>query len=152
MSVHVETDPTRERAQQHFGFQQTVSEIVSELVALLQNTLRLLARESQDKVSFIVSNLVKVVIAIGVALMGIGYLLAAINAMLIHLLATEYMPLATARWVVPLTIGVLTALIGWMLYRAGMRRVLNLDVKPTLTVETIEEDRDWLVNKSKGNS
>ena len=148
MSVHTESEPAANRS--HFGIQRIIADIGSEIGTLLHNTLRLFVRESQDKISFIITNMVKIFLAIGIALMGIGYLLASINALIVTLLSPEIISFALARWLVPLVIGTITAIIGFILYKHGMNRVTRVNVMPARTTESLENDKNWIREKTKG--
>ena len=149
MSLHTEAEPARSR--ETIGIQKIISDIGSEIGHLLHNTLRLFARESKDKVNYIIVNLTKIFLAIGIALIGIGFLLASLNTLVISLVEPELMARELARWLVPTLIGALTAIIGFALYKHGLKQVQNFDPKPNRTAESIERDKDWIMEKAKGN-
>lgn len=148
MSLHTEAEPRR--ARDTIGIQKIISDIGSEIGSLLHNTLRLFARESKDKVSYIIVNLTKVILAIGIALIGVGFLLASMNTLLVSLVAPDLMNRELAEWLVPTLIGTATAVIGFVLYKHGLKQVQNFDPKPRRTADSIEHNKDWIVEKAKG--
>lgn len=149
MSLQTEAEPTRPR--EPISIQTILSDIGSELGSLLHNTLRLFARESKDKVNYIISNLSKIILAIGIALIGIGFLLTSLNNLLITLLTPGLMDLDLARWLVPTLIGTVTTVIGFVLYMYGLKQVQDFDPKPKRTAESLERNRDWVMEKAKGD-
>lgn len=80
----------------------------------------------------------------GVAIVGIGGLLAMMGAF--ALLASAILALAflVPLWLSALLVGGAVATIGMTIALAGARRLREIDPAPRQTIESLQEDRQWL--------
>ncbi len=134
------------------GIAAVVKSIGSEIGALLNNTFRLFACESQERFSQTVSLLLRLGLALGLALIGLSFALTGINSLLVTALAGEVMDRSTAEWIVPLSLGVLTAVIGLILYKTGTRRLDNINIAPKKTVASLKNNIEWARDRAKGET
>lgn len=123
-----------------------------EISHLLHSTLQLVTAETQQKADQLISGLIRSISAIGIGLIGISFALVSLNALLVSLLAPDVMSENTAQWVVPLFIGLITAAVGYMVYKAGMKQMKRFDPRLKKTAQSIQNNKDWIVEKTQKTS
>lgn len=75
-----------------------------------------------------------------VLLMGLGYLLSAG-------LVKAGLSLATAAWLGPLIVGVVVAIVGYVMIRKGINALKRESPVPEQTVRSLQENQEWIKQK-----
>jgi len=109
-------------------------ELVTEMTTLIRQEMRLATTELSDKASRVGKNVGFLAAGGAVAYAG---LLAIIAAVILFL--GDYMPM----WVSALIVGVVVALIGYLLVQKGITALKNMDLTPRQTIQSLQEDQAW---------
>ena len=111
------------------------SDLVNETTTLVRNEVALAKVELTQKATKVGTNIGSLVIggAIGYAA------LLAIGAAVI-LLLDRVMP----AWLAALIVGVVIAVVAWMLISKAMAELRSMQLKPQETVESLKEDAQWI--------
>lgn len=111
------------------------SDLVTETTTLVRNEVALAKVEMTQKATAVGRNIGSLVIggAIGYAA------LLALCAAAILLLA-----LAVPAWLAALIVGVVVAVVAWVLISKALTTLRNMDLKPRETVESLKEDAQWI--------
>ena len=118
--------------------------IMKDAKDLLVQELTLAKLEGHDELRQIKTAALVLGIGIGVSTIG-GMLL---SLMLAHVLAVYTdMPL----WGYYGIVGGVLAVIGWVLFASGQRRIMEIDVIPQ-TVETMKENAQWLIEQTSSDT
>lgn len=125
------------------GVAAAVRNIGTELGSLLSNTFRLFVCESQERVTTTVSLLMRLGLALGLGLIGLSYALAGLNELLVTALSPSVMDRQAAEWIVPLALGLITAIVGIILYGTGARRLERINIAPKKTVDSLKQNLEW---------
>jgi hypothetical protein len=116
------------------------SELAQETSTLVRQEVNLAKTEMSQKASTAGKHLG--VLAAGGALAYAGLL--AILAGVIALL-NDVMPL----WVAALLVGIVVAIVGYLLIRKGLDALKREDFAPRETIETLKEDQQWAKDQTK---
>jgi hypothetical protein len=116
------------------------SELAQETSTLVRQEVNLAKTEMSQKASTAGKHLV--VLAAGGALAYAGLL--AILAGVIALL-NDVMPL----WASALLVGIVVAIVGYLLIRKGLDALKREDFAPRETIETLKEDQQWAKEQTK---
>jgi hypothetical protein len=116
------------------------SELAQETSTLVRQEVNLAKTEMSQKASTAGKHLG--VLAAGGALAYAGLL--AILAGIIALL-NDVMPL----WVAALLVGIVVAIVGYLLIRKGLDALKREDFAPRETIETLKEDQQWAKDQTK---
>jgi hypothetical protein len=116
------------------------SELAQETSTLVRQEVNLAKTEMSQKASTAGKHLG--VLAAGGALAYAGLL--AILAGVIALL-NDVMPL----WVAALLVGIVVAIVGYLLIRKGLDALKREDFAPRETIETLKEDQQWAKEQTK---
>ncbi|HET9526728.1 MAG TPA: phage holin family protein [Pyrinomonadaceae bacterium] len=111
------------------------SDLVNETTTLVRNEVALAKVELTQKATKVGTNIGSLVIggAIGYAA------LLAIGAAVI-LLLDRVMP----AWLAALIVGVVIAVVAWMLISKAIAELRSMQLKPQETVESLKEDAQWI--------
>lgn len=116
------------------------TELLDETRTLLRQELKLAKAETSRTISNMTSGATQ--IGIGGVVAHAGFL--AIVAAVILLLA-ELIP----AWLSALIVGLVLALVGYLVIRSGQSELERQSVVPEQTVETLKEDREWLRDQTR---
>ncbi len=116
------------------------AELSRETSNLVRQEVQLAKTELSDKASQAGKDIGFLAVGGAVAYAGFLALLAAITALL-----ALWMPV----WVSALIVGVVVAGIGYFLVRKGLNDLKRVDLKPTQTIETLKEDKEWVKEQTK---
>jgi len=117
-----------------------VTEVTKDGVYLLQQELQLARQETVEKLKPVLTS-TRLIAAGGImAAVGSTYLMQAV----VQLLATR-MP----HWVASLLAGIGFTLGGITLVQTGSRQIKDLDVVPQKTIDSLREDKEWLITQIK---
>ena len=115
-------------------------DLATEMSNLVRQEVSLAKVEVAQKVKYVGRNVVYLVVGGAVAYAA----LLAIIAAIIMLLA-RVMP----NWGATLLVGVVVALIGWLLVGKALTALQQTDLTPRETVETLKEDATWMKEQIK---
>jgi uncharacterized membrane protein YqjE len=135
--MHAKTDSDRKPAatlpRESFG--ELLGQLASNSAALVRDEIQLAKQEMSEKASLLRSGML--VVAVG-SLIGLVAILALTAAAIIGL----------ANYVGPgyaaLIIGGTLVIIGGITASVGLGQIRRVSLTPTQTIETLEEDKEWL--------
>jgi len=110
------------------------SELTRETSTLVRKEMELAKTEMTDKATKAGKNIGFLAIGGAVAYAG---LLAVIGGVIL-LLAN-----AVSLWVSALIVGLVVAIVGYVLVQKGLTALKSLDLVPRQTIETLKEDKEW---------
>lgn len=122
-------------------------ELRDEMQTLLHQELDLLKAEMSEKVGRAQSHL-NCIIA-GSILLGIAAVFAlwTLNFALTALYVEVGVSLDVAVWLSPLTLSVLTSIIGWIVLKKGRSGLSEMSATPRKTIKSLREDGRWTKEK-----
>jgi uncharacterized membrane protein YqjE len=112
-----------------------LSKLAAQSATLIRDEFALVYQELREKGRALQSPLLIITIGIFLALIAIGTLSAAIVLALI-----EYF----RPWVAALLVAVVSGLLCVLFFVAGIKQIKRKRLKPELTLETWEENKEWL--------
>lgn len=118
-----------------------------EFMTLLHQEVDLAKTEMNEKVSRITKDMIAIGAGAGVATAGALVLLMGIGVLASHGYEAAGLSVAVAAWLGPVTVGLLTALIGWLMISAGKKKLSRESAVPERTVETLRDHKTWARNK-----
>jgi Putative Actinobacterial Holin-X, holin superfamily III len=117
----------------------TIGELLGQLAnnsaSLVRDEIALVRQEMGEKVKSFRSGVVTVAVGAVVGLIAIMALTAAAIIGLAHLMDAGY---------AALIVGGLLAIVGGIIAVMGFNRLKQTSLKPEQTIETLEEDKEWL--------
>jgi len=111
------------------------SDLVTETTTLVRNEVALAKVEMTQKVTKAGRNVGSLVIG---GAIGYAALLALCAAAILLL------NLAMPAWLAALIVGVVVAVVAWILISKALTALRNMDIKPQQTVESLKEDAQWI--------
>lgn len=125
----VEMDMPRE------SFGELISQLANDSAALVRDEIDLAKQEMREKIASFRSAIVLIAVGAFVGLFAVLALLAAAIVGLGHLVG-----MATAALIIGIVLAVLASVPVFM----GLGRLRRTSLKPEQTIETLEEDKEWL--------
>jgi hypothetical protein len=116
------------------------STLVKQQVALAKAELKENATRTGTQVAQIAVGGVVTFVGAIVLLIGIGQLLGI-------LLQATGMSDDTAQWLGPVIVGLVVAIIGWLMLARAKKAMATETVAPRQTIETLKADQQWAQNK-----
>jgi uncharacterized membrane protein YqjE len=135
MEARRDIDKRVSMGEERESFGVLLSQLANNSAALVRDEIALAKQEMSEKVSSFRSGVVTLAIGGVVALLGVMALIAAAIIGLAH-----YMDAGLAA----LIVGGVLALIGGVIAMTGVGRLKRTSLKPEQTIETLEEDKEWL--------
>jgi cytochrome c biogenesis protein CcdA len=120
---------------QRQSFGDLLSQLANNSAALVRDEIALAKQEMTEKISSFKSGVVVVAIGAFIGVLAILTLLAAAVIGLGNLIGPGYSALV---------IGGVLAIIAGIITASGMGRIKQTSLKPEQTIETLEEDKEWL--------
>ena len=115
-------------------------DLASDMSNLVRQEVALAKLEVTQKAKFLGRNVGYLVVGGAVAYAGLLAVIAAIIMLL-----DNYMPV----WGAALLVGVVVALIAWLMIGKAMAALQQADLTPRETVETLKEDATWMKQQIK---
>ena len=128
-----------QNAEEHESLGKLLGELASQSASLVRDEVALAQQEIREKVKIVQA---AVIVTIAGAVLFLVSLFA-LSAALILVLA-EYMK----AWQSALLVGALMAVIASVITVAGIGRFKRAKLRPTQTLEILEEDKEWLKEMS----
>ena len=111
------------------------SDLVNETTTLVRNEVALAKVEMTQKVTKVGGNVGSLVIG---GAIGYAALLALCAAAILLL------DLAMPAWLAALIVGVVVAVVAWILVSKALTALRNMELKPQESVESLKEDAQWI--------
>lgn len=124
-----------DRGIQRESFGELLGELANNSAALVRDEIELAKQEMREKVSVLQSGAVTIAIGGLLAFVALLTLTAAAVAGLAHVMDTA---------LAALLVGVALAAVGGSIALIGIGRLKRTSLKPQQTIETLEEDKEWL--------
>ena len=112
-----------------------LGQLANNSAALVRDEISLARQEMTEKIKFFRSGVMTIAIGAVVGLIAVMTLTAAAVIGLAHLMDAGY---------AALIVGGVLAIIGGIIAFNGMNRLKQTSLKPEQTIETLEEDKEWL--------
>jgi uncharacterized integral membrane protein len=129
MDRRVEMDMPRE------SFGELISQLANNSAALVRDEIDLAKQEMREKVASFRSAVVLIAVGAAIGLLAVLALIAAAIVGLGHLVG-----MATSA----LIVGIVLAVMAGLPLLMGLSRLRRTSLKPEQTIETLEEDKEWL--------
>jgi hypothetical protein len=113
---------------------------------LFRKEVQLAKAEMSDKVARVGTGVGRVAMGGALAFAGALVLLYAVVTGLTALFA-QFLPLGVAVWLAPLVLGGALAFFGWSRMQSALGDLKGESLAPRHTVETLEENKQWLKAK-----
>lgn len=126
-----------------------VKDLRDDTLALVRQEVALAKSEVTGKISSLGRNSVFLAVGAVAGLLGLFFVLLALNNLLFAGLTASGISGTNANWIAPALLGV-ALLINALAFALSAKRSLRKAMKaPEKTMETIREDRDWVKGKLK---
>jgi hypothetical protein len=120
---------------QRESFGELLGELANNSAALVRDEIQLAKQEMREKVTVLSSSAVTIAVGGLLGLVALFTLTAAAVAGLAHVMDTA---------LAALLVGVVLAAVGGSIAFIGIGRLKRTNLKPQQTIETLEEDKEWL--------
>ena len=120
---------------QRESFGELLGELANNSAALVRDEIELAKQEMREKANILRSGVVTTAVGALISFVALLTLTAAAVAGLARFMDT---------WLAALIVGVALALIGGSIALSGIARIKQTSLKPEQTIETLEEDKEWL--------
>ena len=107
---------------------------------LVRQEIALARTEMTEKLSEVGKNVGFLVVGGAVLYMGLLFVLAGIAILL-----ASFMP----DWLSALVVGLIVAIVGFVLVQRGRSALRDTNLKPEKTIETLKEDKEWVQQQVK---
>jgi predicted phage tail protein len=122
-------------------------ELRDETTTLLRQEVALAKSEMKENVSRMGSHAIQIAVGGFVAYAGIIVLLIGIGHLLGALLIRAGMDEQVAQWLAPSIVGLIVAIIGWVMLSKAKNSLAQDDLAPKQTIESMRENKEWAQNK-----
>ncbi len=118
-----------------------------ETTTLFRQEMALAKTELKDNASRMGSNIAKLAVGGFVAYAGVIVLLIGLGHLTGVLLVRAGLDVGIATWLAPTAVGLIVALIGWMMFARAKHAMANTDLKPHQTIESLRTSKEWAQSK-----
>ena len=118
-------------------------ELFDEARDLFRQEVSLAKTEATEKASLLGKNVAFIAAGGLVAFAGALFILAALSVLLSWLFRNAGLSPEIATWLGPLTVGLVVAIIGYVLVHKGLKTLKDGSLKPERTIQSIKEDKQW---------
>jgi H+/gluconate symporter-like permease len=122
-------------------------ELRDEATTLVRQQVALAKVELKENVSQLGGHLAKIAVGGVVTFVGAIVLLIGVGHLLGVLLETAGFSEDTAQWLGPVIVGLIVAVIGWVLLAKARKALAAESIAPRQTIETLKADQHWAQNK-----
>ena len=119
----------------HESIGELIGQLANNSAALVRDEIALAKQEMSEKVTTFRSGVVTVAVGAVIGFLAVMTLTAAAVIGLAHLMDSGY---------AALIVGGVLAIIGGIIAFNGINRLKQTSLKPEQTIETLEEDKEWL--------
>lgn len=135
MQTRTELDQKVDMNMSRESIGELLGQLANNSAALVRDEIALARQEMGEKINSFRSGVVTVAIGAIVGLVAILTLTAAAVIGLAHLMDAGY---------AALIVGGVLAIVGGIIASTGLNRLKQTSLKPEQTIETLEEDKEWL--------
>lgn len=118
-----------------------------ETTTLLRQEVALAKSEMKGNVSRMGSHAAQIAIGGFVAYAGVIVLLIGIGHLLGALLIRAGLDEQVAQWLAPSIVGLIVAIIGWMMLTKAKNAMAHDDLAPKQTIDSLRENKEWAQSK-----
>jgi hypothetical protein len=118
-----------------------------ETSTLFRQEVALAKTEMKENVSRMTNHAVKVAVGGFVAYAGIIVLLIGIGHLLAALLIRAGLDEEVAQWLAPSIVGLLVAIIGWIMLSKAKNAIAHDDLAPRQTIDSMRDNKQWAQSK-----
>ena len=122
-------------------------ELRDDTTTLFRQEVALAKTELKENVSKLGGKLAQLAVGGFVAYAGLIVLLIGLGQLLGALLIRAGLDENLAVWLAPTVVGLLVALIGWMMVSKAKKAMAQADLAPTQTMESLRESKEWAQSK-----
>jgi predicted phage tail protein len=122
-------------------------ELRDDTTTLLRQEVALAKTEVKENVSRMGSHVAQIAIGGFVAYAGVIVLLIGIGQLLGALLVRAGVDENVAVWAAPTAVGLVVALIGWIMLAKAKRAIAQDDLKPRQTIDSLRDNKEWVQSK-----
>src|SRR5215210_2787880 len=122
-------------------------ELRDETTTLLRQEVALAKTEMKENVSRMGSHAAHMAVGGFVAYAGIIVLLIGIGHLLGAILIRMGMDQQVAQWLAPSIVGLVVAVIGWMMLSKAKHAIAQDDLAPRQTIDSLRDNKQWAQNK-----
>lgn len=122
-------------------------ELRSESATLLQQQVALAKAEMSEKLTELASNAVQVGIGAFVAYAGAIILLLGLADLVGMVLIRSGVDSDMATWLSRAIVGIVIALVGWVLVNKAKKAISTEGITPEKTVQTLQDNKEWAQDK-----
>ncbi len=124
-----------------------LQDLRSETTQLLQKEAQLARTELAEKAARMGSHVARIGIGGFVAWAGLIVLLIGLGDLAAVLLAQAGVDAGAARWIGRVGVGLIVAVIGWIMYAQARRAVRSDSLVPEQTLQSVRENQKWMQSK-----
>ena len=118
-----------------------------ETTTLFRQEVALAKTEMKENVSRMTGNAVKIAVGGFVAYAGVIVLLIGIGHLLGALLIRAGLDEQVAQWLAPSIVGLLVAIIGWIMLSKAKNAIAHDGLAPRQTIDSMRENKEWAQSK-----
>jgi len=118
-----------------------------ETSTLFRQEVALAKTEMKENVSRMTGHAVKVAIGGFVAYAGVIVLLIGIGHLLGAWLVRAGLDEQVAQWLAPSIVGMLVAIIGWIMLSSAKKAIAHDDLAPRQTIDSMRDNKQWAQSK-----
>jgi H+/gluconate symporter-like permease len=122
-------------------------ELRDDASTLLKQQVTLAKVELKENVSRLGGHVAKIAVGGVVTFVGAIVLLIGLGQLLGVLLEKAGMGEDTAQWLGPVIVGLIVAVVGWMMLAKAKKALAKESIAPRQTIETLKADQQWAQNK-----
>jgi di/tricarboxylate transporter len=135
MQTRAELDRRDDMNMSRESIGELLGQLANNSAALVRDEIALVRQEMGEKITSFRSGVVTIAIGGVVGLLAVLALMAAAIIGLAHWMDAGY---------AALIVGVVFAIVGGIIVSTGLNRLKRTSLKPEQTIETLEEDKEWL--------
>ena len=122
-------------------------ELRDETTTLMRQEVALAKSEMKENVSRMGSHAAQMAVGGFVAYAGIIVLLIGIGHLLGAILIRMGIDQQVAQWLAPSIVGLIVAVIGWVMLSKAKHAIAHDDLAPRQTIDSLRENKEWAQNK-----
>lgn len=122
-------------------------ELRDDTTTLFRQEVALAKTELKENVSKLGGKVAQLAVGGFVAYAGLIVLLIGLGHLLGALLMRAGLDEGVATWLAPTLVGLLVAIIGWVMVSKAKKAMAQADIAPTQTMESLRESKEWAQSK-----
>jgi hypothetical protein len=122
-------------------------ELFDEARELLRQEIALAKTEAGEKASILGRNVAFIAAGGFVAFAGFIFILAGLSVLVAWGLRSAGLSGETAMWLGPMIVGLVVAMVGYVLVNKGLKKLKDGSLKPERTIRSVKEDKEWTQQK-----